>query len=65
MNVENHLFFQRISETLKLKDLLKRYIDPTESDPVCRQKLKVYNQRGLDSCNLYMKVEGQPANCPR
>ncbi|CAC5420736.1 Box C/D snoRNA protein 1 [Mytilus coruscus] len=52
----------RVSEKSIFKDLLKKYIDPTESDPVYRQKLKEYTKKGLDECNLYMKVEGHPAN---
>ncbi|XP_021367264.1 box C/D snoRNA protein 1-like [Mizuhopecten yessoensis] len=53
---------KRLSEHLTLEELLKVFVHPTESDPVKRHALKVYGQKGLQNCRLFMKVEERPAN---
>lgn len=55
---------KRISEDTKLEDVLVPYIDPIQSDPVIRHRLKKYS-----SCNqryhVLMKAEGRPASSVR
>ncbi|XP_069119651.1 box C/D snoRNA protein 1-like [Argopecten irradians] len=53
---------KRLSEHETLEELLKDFVHPTESDPIKRHALKVYCQKGLQNCRLFMKVEERPAN---
>ncbi|XP_033728585.1 box C/D snoRNA protein 1-like [Pecten maximus] len=53
---------KRLSEHQTLEELLKDFIHPTESDPIKRHALKIYCQKGLQNCRLFMKVEERPAN---
>uniref|UniRef100_A0A3Q4N289 Box C/D snoRNA protein 1-like n=1 Tax=Neolamprologus brichardi TaxID=32507 RepID=A0A3Q4N289_NEOBR len=56
---------RRVSDKQTLKQILTAYIHPTESDPVTRQKLKMYVQARFDHVKVFMKVEGRKANSVR
>lgn len=56
---------RRVSDNQTLKQILSAYIHPTESDPVTRQKLKMYVQAPFDHVKVFMKVEGRKANSVR
>ncbi|XP_005737021.1 box C/D snoRNA protein 1 isoform X1 [Pundamilia nyererei] len=56
---------RRVSDKQTLKQILTSYIHPTESDPVTRQKLKMYVQARFDHVKVFMKVEGRKANSVR
>ncbi|KAK3607484.1 hypothetical protein CHS0354_010289 [Potamilus streckersoni] len=45
---------KRIPDTSTLQDLLKKYVDPVESDPVIRQNLQCYIRENF---HLFMKAE--------
>lgn len=53
---------ERLSEKEILSDLLKKYIDANEGDPVCRQRLKSYCRIPITEICVFLKVEKQPAN---
>lgn len=59
-------FSQRgVSDKKTLEDILTPYIHPTESDPVKRQKLKMYVHAPFDDVKIFMKAEGRKANSVR
>uniref|UniRef100_A0A668VCP4 BCD1 alpha/beta domain-containing protein n=1 Tax=Oreochromis aureus TaxID=47969 RepID=A0A668VCP4_OREAU len=58
-------FCCRVSDKQTLKQILTAYIHPTESEPVTRQKLKMYVQARFDHVKVFMKVEGRKANAVR
>ncbi|XP_019953866.1 box C/D snoRNA protein 1 [Paralichthys olivaceus] len=56
---------RRVSDSQTLKQILTPYIHPTESDPVTRQKLKVYVHAPSSDVKVFMKAEGRKANSVR
>ncbi|XP_074524645.1 box C/D snoRNA protein 1 [Halichoeres trimaculatus] len=56
---------RRVSEKQTLEQILTPYIHPTESDPVTRQKLKMYVHAPFDHVKVFMKAEGRKANSVR
>ncbi|XP_044056904.1 box C/D snoRNA protein 1 isoform X2 [Siniperca chuatsi] len=56
---------RRVSDKQTLEQILTHYIHPTESDPVTRQKLKMYVHTPFDHVNVFMKAEGRKANSVR
>ncbi|XP_029003463.1 box C/D snoRNA protein 1 [Betta splendens] len=56
---------RRVSDKQTLKHILRSYIHPTESDPVTRQKLRIYVQAPPDHVKVFMKAEGRKANSVR
>ncbi|KAK1896659.1 Box C/D snoRNA protein 1 [Dissostichus eleginoides] len=56
---------KRVSDRQTLEQILTPYIHPTESDPVTRQKLKMYVQTPHDHVKIFMKAEGRKANSVR
>ncbi|KAM4628577.1 box C/D snoRNA protein 1 [Polymixia lowei] len=56
---------RRVPDEKALKQILTPYIHPTESDPVRRQKLKMYAQATFDQVKVFMKAEGRKANSVR
>ncbi|XP_049444709.1 box C/D snoRNA protein 1 [Epinephelus fuscoguttatus] len=56
---------KRVSDKQTLEQILTAYIHPTESDPVTRQKLKMYVHAPFDHVKVFMKAEGRKANSVR
>ncbi|XP_029563788.1 box C/D snoRNA protein 1 isoform X2 [Salmo trutta] len=56
---------RRVSDDQTLKQILTPYIHPTESEPVRRQKLKMYVHSPFDHVRVFMKAEGRKANSVR
>ncbi|KAM9762498.1 box C/D snoRNA protein 1 [Menidia menidia] len=56
---------RRVSERQTLMQILTPYIHPTDSDPVIRQKLKMYVLSPSDHVKVFMKAEGRKANSVR
>ncbi|XP_044217618.1 box C/D snoRNA protein 1 [Thunnus albacares] len=56
---------RRVSDGKTLEQILTPYIHPTESDPVTRQKLKMYVHASFDHVKVFMKAEGRKANSVR
>ncbi|XP_010729260.1 box C/D snoRNA protein 1 [Larimichthys crocea] len=56
---------RRVSDKQTLEQILTTYIHPTESDPVTRQKLKMYVHTPFDHVKVFMKAEGRKANSVR
>lgn len=56
---------RRVSDQLTLQEILIPYIHPTDSDPVSRQKLKMYVQEPFEHVKIFMKAEGRKANSVR
>ncbi|KAM9384250.1 box C/D snoRNA protein 1 isoform 1-T1 [Pholidichthys leucotaenia] len=56
---------RRVSDKQTLKQILNAYIDPSESDPVTRQKLKMYVHAPFDHVKVFMKAEERKANSVR
>uniref|UniRef100_A0A8C2XUL4 Box C/D snoRNA protein 1 n=2 Tax=Cyclopterus lumpus TaxID=8103 RepID=A0A8C2XUL4_CYCLU len=56
---------RRVSDRQTLEQILTPYIHPTESDPVTRQKLKMYVRTPFDHVKVFMKAEGRKANSVR
>ncbi|XP_071342517.1 box C/D snoRNA protein 1 [Trachinotus anak] len=56
---------RRVSDRQTLTQILTPYIHPTESDPVTRQKLKMYVCAPFDHVKVFMKAEGRKANSVR
>ncbi|XP_029906098.1 box C/D snoRNA protein 1 [Myripristis murdjan] len=56
---------RRVPDTETLEQILTPYIHPTESDPVKRQKLKMYVHAPFDHIKVFMKAEGRKANAVR
>uniref|UniRef100_A0A3Q3VLI2 HIT-type domain-containing protein n=1 Tax=Mola mola TaxID=94237 RepID=A0A3Q3VLI2_MOLML len=58
-------FLTKVSDKQTLEEILTHYIHPTESDPVIRQKLKMYVHAPFDHVKVFMKAEGRKANSIR
>uniref|UniRef100_A0A3B5REJ2 Box C/D snoRNA protein 1 n=1 Tax=Xiphophorus maculatus TaxID=8083 RepID=A0A3B5REJ2_XIPMA len=56
---------RRVSDSQTLIQILTAYIHPTESDPVTRQKLKMYVHHQFEHVKVFMKAEGRKANSVR
>uniref|UniRef100_A0A8C6WM06 Box C/D snoRNA protein 1 n=1 Tax=Neogobius melanostomus TaxID=47308 RepID=A0A8C6WM06_9GOBI len=56
---------RRVSDQLTLQEILIPYIHPTDSDPVSRQKLKMYVLEPFEHVKVFMKAEGRKANSVR
>lgn len=56
---------KRVHEDTCLRDVLKTFIHPTESDPVKRQMLKAYSSTPIEYCLILMQEGGLPANIRR
>ncbi|XP_022070658.2 box C/D snoRNA protein 1 [Acanthochromis polyacanthus] len=56
---------RRVCDTQTLEQILTPYIHPTESEPVTRQKLKMYVHAPFDDVKIFMKAEGRKANSVR
>ncbi|XP_035810977.2 box C/D snoRNA protein 1 [Amphiprion ocellaris] len=56
---------RRVCDTQTLEQILTAYIHPTESEPVTRQKLKMYVHAPFDDVKVFMKAEGRKANSVR
>ncbi|KAM8875230.1 box C/D snoRNA protein 1 [Spinachia spinachia] len=56
---------RRVLDGQTLEQILTPYIHPTESDPVKRQKLKMYVRTPFDHVKVFMKAEGRKANSVR
>ncbi|XP_028260303.1 box C/D snoRNA protein 1 [Parambassis ranga] len=56
---------KRVSDRQPLEQILTTYIHPTESDPVIRQKLKMYVHAPFGDVKVFMKAEGRKANSVR
>ncbi|KAL6108287.1 znhit6 [Pungitius sinensis] len=56
---------RRVLDGQTLEQILTPYIHPTESDPVTRQKLKMYVRTPFDHVKVFMKAEGRKANSVR
>ncbi|KAM6962589.1 box C/D snoRNA protein 1 [Aplochiton taeniatus] len=57
---------RRVADERTLEHILSPYIHPMESDPVRRQKLKMYvSSSAFDHVKVFMKVEGRKANSVR
>ncbi|XP_062411847.1 box C/D snoRNA protein 1 [Sardina pilchardus] len=56
---------KRVPDNQTLEEILKSYIHPTESDPVRRQKLKIYAQSPVDHVRVFMKAEENRPNSLR
>ncbi|XP_048395379.2 box C/D snoRNA protein 1 [Stegostoma tigrinum] len=56
---------RRVPSSKTLQELLKKYVDPVEADPVIRQKLKIYTVVSLSELRIFMKVENQKHNSIR
>ncbi|XP_048845624.1 box C/D snoRNA protein 1 isoform X2 [Brienomyrus brachyistius] len=56
---------RRVPDNRTLKEILTPYIHPTESEPVKRQKLKVYVRDSFDGVRVFMKVENRKYNSMR
>ncbi|CAB1323943.1 unnamed protein product, partial [Coregonus sp. 'balchen'] len=56
---------RRVSDDQTLEQILTPYIHPTESEPVRRQKLKMYVHSPFDHVRVFMKAEGRKANSVR
>lgn len=56
---------RRVPDSQTLTQILTAYIHPTESDPVARQKLKMYVHHQFDDVKVFLKAEGRKANSVR
>nr|XP_020650712.1 box C/D snoRNA protein 1 isoform X2 [Pogona vitticeps] len=56
---------KRVPDDKPLCDILKPYVDPQESDPVIRQRLKIYTMSPQSDIQILMKVENRPHNSTR
>uniref|UniRef100_A0A1A8SN62 Box C/D snoRNA protein 1 n=1 Tax=Nothobranchius rachovii TaxID=451742 RepID=A0A1A8SN62_9TELE len=54
-----------VSDDQSLIQILTAYIHPTESDPVTRQKLKMYVNYPFNHLKVFLKAEGRKANSVR
>ncbi|KAH0618450.1 hypothetical protein JD844_017668 [Phrynosoma platyrhinos] len=52
----------KVPDDKPLCDILKPYVDPQASDPVIRQRLKIYTTSSQSDIQILMKVENQPHN---
>jgi len=51
-----------VSELAVVSDVLKKYIDPEQADPVRKQSLKNYCEIGPQGVCVFLKVDPLPAN---
>lgn len=56
---------RRVSDQQTIQEILIPFIHPTDSDPVSRQKLKMYVYTPLEEVKVFMKAEGRKANSVR
>uniref|UniRef100_A0A8C5GKW7 Box C/D snoRNA protein 1 n=1 Tax=Gouania willdenowi TaxID=441366 RepID=A0A8C5GKW7_GOUWI len=56
---------RRVPDTHTLEQILNAYIHPTESDPVKRQRLKMYALTPFNHIKVFMKAEGRKGNSVR
>uniref|UniRef100_A0A8C9VX21 Box C/D snoRNA protein 1 n=1 Tax=Scleropages formosus TaxID=113540 RepID=A0A8C9VX21_SCLFO len=56
---------RRVPDNRTLKEILTPYIHPTESEPVKRQKLKMYVHATFENVCVFMKVENRRSNSLR
>ncbi|KAG5275635.1 hypothetical protein AALO_G00122880 [Alosa alosa] len=56
---------KRVPDNQTLEEILKSYIHPTESDPIRRQKLKIYAHSPVDHVRVFMKAEENRPNSLR
>ncbi|XP_053101252.1 box C/D snoRNA protein 1 [Hemicordylus capensis] len=56
---------KRVPDDKPLCDILKSYVDPQESDPVIRQRLKIYTMSPQSDIQILMKMENGPHNSIR
>nr|XP_015210728.1 PREDICTED: box C/D snoRNA protein 1 [Lepisosteus oculatus] len=56
---------RRVPEDRTLEQILAPFIHATESEPVRRQKLKVYQHAPLDHVRIFMKAENRQSNSVR
>ncbi|XP_072430956.1 box C/D snoRNA protein 1-like isoform X2 [Chiloscyllium punctatum] len=56
---------KRVPSIKTLQEVLRKYVDPVEADPVIRQKLKVYTMVSLSELRILMKVENRKHNSVR
>ncbi|XP_019357099.1 PREDICTED: box C/D snoRNA protein 1 isoform X2 [Gavialis gangeticus] len=56
---------QRVPDDKMLGEILKHYVDPVESDPVIRQRLKIYTMSPESDVQILMKVENRQHNSVR
>ncbi|XP_069792476.1 box C/D snoRNA protein 1 [Narcine bancroftii] len=50
---------KRVPDSKTVGEVLRRYVNPLESDPIIRQKLKVYALASLEQVCIFLKVEGR------
>lgn len=62
---ESEFVEKRISDDRTLEQILTPYIHPTESEPVRRQKLKIYVRSPFSHVKVFMRAEGRKANSVR
>uniref|UniRef100_A0A8C3SDK5 Box C/D snoRNA protein 1 n=1 Tax=Chelydra serpentina TaxID=8475 RepID=A0A8C3SDK5_CHESE len=53
---------KRVPEDKTLGEILKPYLDPEESDPVIRQRLKIYTMSPQSDVQILMKIENRQHN---
>lgn len=56
---------KRVPDNKTLDEILKKYIDPVESDPVLRQRLQAYVQCQPGEVNIFMKAENRRCSSVR
>ncbi|CAL8306367.1 unnamed protein product [Lota lota] len=56
---------RRVSDGQTIEQILTPYVHPSKSDPVRRQKLKMYAQTTFEEIKVFMRVEGEKANSLR
>ncbi|KYO36770.1 box C/D snoRNA protein 1 [Alligator mississippiensis] len=56
---------RRVPDDKMLGEILKHYVDPVESDPVIRQRLKIYTMSPESDVQILMKVENRQHNSVR
>uniref|UniRef100_A0A8C0GBX4 Box C/D snoRNA protein 1 n=1 Tax=Chelonoidis abingdonii TaxID=106734 RepID=A0A8C0GBX4_CHEAB len=53
---------KRVPDDKMLGEILKPYLDPEESDPVIRQRLKIYTMSPQSDVQILMKIENRQHN---
>lgn len=61
----NAVYSERFPDDKQLDQILNDYIHPSESDPVKRQKLKVYVHSPQEDIRVFLKAEQKQPNCLR
>lgn len=61
----NAQYTSEVADHMALADEINKYIHPAESDPVVRQRLRVYTQPGVDNVRLFLKAEARRADDSR